>query len=223
MLALDRALTQLEKQTGFAQDFDRLVIGRGGFPCGWMTAEKINEELAARGFWRGPRRAVNPDGRVRLIERFLDQRVEEFLPQAKNGWQRFDGQYKRNPKTKLIDYRGPQMGRSFNRRNFSRTPVKGVECQYGPVLNLSPGGLMFCTVDKPTLAIDSRGFLRISYGDLSLRVRCKVIWVMPSSVGTRVGVDFRGLTDADSKTLQNIAETAGDPDDDSCDRRRGVL
>ncbi|MEM7625165.1 MAG: PilZ domain-containing protein [Planctomycetota bacterium] len=213
MLALDRALNQLEKQTGFARDFDRLVVERGGFPCGWMTAEKINEELAARGFWGGSRRAVHPDGRVRLIERFLDQRVEEFLPAAQNGWKRFDGQYKRNPRTRLVDYRGQQMGQSFSRRGHTRVEVDGVTCQYGPVINLAPAGLMFCTVEPPKMKAGDRGYLRIEYGSISLRVRVKVVWVNPDEHGTQVGCDFRGLTFEDQQNLSRIMIGASTGDD----------
>lgn len=204
MLALDRALTQLEKQTGFAKDFDRLVVGRGGFPCGWMTAEQINAELDARGFWNGSRRNVHPDGRARLIERFLDQRVEDFLSSARCGWKRFDGQYKRNPRTRLVDYRGPEMGRTINRRDHARVEVDGVTCQYGPVTNLSPIGLMFSTVDPPKMKAGDRGFLRLTWNDLSLRVRVKTVWVSPDDHGTRVGCDFRGLQLEDQQNLSRI-------------------
>lgn len=213
MLALDRALTQLEKNTGFAKDFDRLVVGRGGFPSGWMTAEQINQELDGRGFWRGSRSVVHADGRVRLLERFLDQRVEEFLPSAKNGWKRFDGQYKRNPRTRLIDYRGQQASRSISRRDHTRVDIEGVTCQYGPVMNISPVGLMFSTVESPKMAAGDRGFLRIKWHNISLRVRVKAIWVSPDDHGTRVGCDFRNLSVDDQQNLSRIMIGAATEDE----------
>lgn len=135
-------------------------------------------------------------------------------------WKRFDGQYKHNPKTKLIEYRGAQMGRSFDRRTFLRVALKDVQCQYGPVLNLSQAGLMFCMVDeKPGMTTGSRGFLRITHGLTSLRVKVKVVWMSPTPHGTRVGVDFRGLTKDDEKTISKLIREAGDPEDDTFDRR----
>lgn len=140
---------------------------------------------------------------------------------AGGAWKRFDGQYKHNPKHKLIEYRGAQMGRSFDRRTYLRVATKDLDCQYGPVLNLSQAGLMFCMVDeKPGMVVGSRGFLRITHGLTSLRVKVKVVWMSPTPHGTRVGADFRGLTKDDEKTISTLIKNAGDPDDDSFDRRR---
>ena len=211
MFALDRALQQLEKLSGFSEAFDDLTVRRGGFPHGWLTPRRINDELTARGFWRGQRSAVHPDARVRLLTHFLDHRVELPTPDEYRNWKRFDGQYKRNPKTKLIDYRQAG-GRGFDRRSRARTPVTGVACQYGPVLDLSPVGLSFCTVDPPKMKPGDRGYLRITHGRTSLRVRAKTIWVSPSDHGTRVGLDFRGLSPADSETITRIMISATDHD-----------
>lgn len=135
-------------------------------------------------------------------------------------WKRFDGQYKHNPKHKLIEYRGAQMGRSFDRRTFLRVATKDVHCQYGPVVNLSQAGLMFCMVDeRPGMVAGSRGFIRITHGTTSLRVKVKVVWMSPTPHGTRVGVDFRGLTDADQQTITKLIREAGDPEEDAFDRR----
>ncbi|MEM9883594.1 MAG: PilZ domain-containing protein [Planctomycetota bacterium] len=143
------------------------------------------------------------------------------------GWQRFDGQYKHAPKTKLVEYRGAQMGRSFDRRNYLRVVVHDTHTQYGPVLNLSPGGLMFCTADpeqEKKFRVGGRGFLRLtctaSDPAVSLRVRCKIVWLSPTDHGTRVGVDFRGLTHDDQKAIARVIAEAGDPDDDTYERRK---
>ncbi|MEM1446900.1 MAG: PilZ domain-containing protein [Planctomycetota bacterium] len=136
-------------------------------------------------------------------------------------WKRFDGQYKYKPKTKLIEYRGARMGRSFDRRTFMRVPTRDLNCQYGPVLNLSQAGLMFCMVDeKPGMVAGSRGYLRLTHGLTSLRVKVKVVWMSPTPHGTRVGVDFRGLTPRDNKVITQLIRDAGDPDGEPCDRRR---
>ncbi len=193
LTALDRAIAQLEKTTGFGRAFDDLVVRRGGFPHGWLTPRKINNELTARGFWKGSRSAVHPDARLKLITRFLDLRVEQPTGQPEQEWKRFDGQYKLNPKTRLIDYRGAQqMSRGFDRRDHARLDMVDVHCQYGPVLNLSKGGLVFST-EKPKMNAGDRGYLRITHGQLSVRVKAKTIWVTPGEHGTHVGMDFRGL------------------------------
>lgn len=263
MLALDRALATLEMDTGFSRAFDDIVVRRGGWPNRWLTPEQINHELEGRGFWKGSRRSVNADSRVRLVQRYLDARVEmtqadgdswtgkkggssllggssgessggscggsSFLPTAlaegrragdvPSEWKRFDGQYKHNPHTKLIEYRGAKASRSFDRRAYLRVTVEKVSCQYGPVLNLSPMGLMFSTDDEPKMNSGDRGFLRIVHSQTSLRVRAKVIQITTTPLGSRVGVDFRGLTDDDRQTIAKIIADAGDPDDDSLERR----
>ncbi len=260
MQALDRALATLEKSTGFSRAFEDIVVRRGGWPNRWLTPTQINDELTARGFWSGGRKAVHIESRVRLIKRYLDALIdgppaaiasdpeasqlgdstvngllnassslvgEVPKPHARragdthSAWKRFDGQYKHNPKHKLIEYRGAQMGRSFDRRTYLRVATKNLDCQYGPVLNLSQAGLMFCMVDeKPGMVAGSRGFLRINHGTTSLRVKVKVVWMSPTPYGTRVGVDFRGLTKDDEKTIAKLILEAGDPEDDSFDRRR---
>ncbi|MEM6460175.1 MAG: PilZ domain-containing protein [Planctomycetota bacterium] len=143
------------------------------------------------------------------------------------GWQRFDGQYKHAPKTKLVEYRGARMGRSFDRRNYLRVVVRDTHTQYGPVLNLSPGGLMFCVADpehEKKFRVGGRGFLRLTCTAaeprVSIRVRCKIVWMSPTEYGTRVGVDFRGLTPDDQKSIARVIAEAGDPDDDTYDRRK---
>ncbi|MEO1236113.1 MAG: PilZ domain-containing protein [Planctomycetota bacterium] len=242
--ALDRALATLEKTTGFSSAFEAIVVRRGGWPNRWMTPTQINDELTARHFWTRGRHVVNPDGRVRLITHYLDSLVDQpSLPDAADdfwgdgsslngkssasaaassggGWKRFDGQYKLNPQTKLVEYRGAKMGRSFDRRSYQRIPVDGVSCQYGPVLNMSAMGLMFCTVSDRAFSVGQRGYLRISHGDVSLRFRGKIVWVGPTEHGTRVGIDYRGLSADDQKTIQDIILVAGDPDDDRFERRK---
>ena len=221
--SLDRALKQLDQTAGFARAFDDLVVRRGGFPHGWLTAQKINAELTARGFWRGPLESVHPRARLRLLTRYLDQLVDHpaNTPNPQN-WKRFDGQYKRNPQTKLIEYRGAQMGRSFDRRAYLRVAVTDVSVQYGPVLNLSETGLMFCTVDTPKMNVGSRGYLRVTHppSKTSIRVKAKVVWMSPTPHGTRVGVDFRGLSLQDQAVIARLLADAGDPEDDSFERRQ---
>lgn len=186
---------------------------RGGWPNAWMTAEQIVEELDHRGFWSGHRRLVMPQARTRLMQHFLDQLIEEGLTKAgdEGGWKRFDGQYKRNPKTKLIDYRAQTMGRTYDRRSWQRRRVEGVRCQYGPVINLSAQGMMFTSEDRLDLQPNQRGFLRITFGKKSVRVRAKIVWTSPGPKGVEVGCDFRRLTPQDVLTLQDItAEAAVD-------------
>lgn len=252
MLALDRALATLEKDTGFGRAFEDLAVRRGGWPNRWMTPAQINNELEARGFWAGRRRAVHLDSRVRLVQRYLDVLVDRtkasgdswtgrkgastgegsggsFLPadlldgrragDLPSEWRRFDGQYKHNPRTKLIAYRGAKASRSFDRRATLRIAVTGVACQYGPVLNLSPLGLMFSTDEPPKMKAGDRGFLRLTHGRTSLRVRAKVIQITTTPLGSRVGVDFRGLSDDDRKMIARMIAEAGDADGDSFDRR----
>ena len=221
--SLDRALEQLDRTTGFAQAFHDLVVRRGGFPRGWLTAPQINAELTARGFWQGDRRAVHPQARLRLLTHFLDRLVDQPPAAGRDQeWKRFDGQYKRNPKTKLIEYRGAQMGRGFDRRAYLRVATVDLHVQYGPVLNLSETGLMFCTVETPKMNVGSRGYLRLTHAPskTSIRVRAKVVWMSPTPHGTRVGVDFRNLTLQDQAVIARLLVDAGDPDDQTTDRRR---
>lgn len=139
---------------------------------------------------------------------------------ASRGWKRFDGQYKYKPKTKLIEYRGSRRSRSFDRRNHVRVATKDLHCQYGPVLNLSQAGLMFCTVEeRPGMVTGNRGFLRLTHGTTSLRVKVKVIWMSQTPEGTRVGVDFRNLKAADHHTISRLLREAFDPDGEVPDRR----
>jgi hypothetical protein len=209
MVALERALHQLEK-SGFSRAFDDLTAHRGGFPSGWLTARKINNELTARGFWRGARSVVHEECRLRVLKHFLDQRVDHPTPDAYRNWKRFDGQYKRNPQTRMIDYRKAGPTRGMDRRALPRTPVRGVRCQYGRVLDLSPVGLSFVTVEPPKMKAGDRGFLRITHGNVSLRVRAKAVWVTPNEGGTRVGMDFRGLTVGDQQTLTRMMLAAAE-------------
>ena len=233
MLALDRALSQLDKATGFAKAFDELVVRRGGFPHGWLTAEKIHVELTARGFWRGDRGAVHPHARLRLLTRFLDQLVDQpDRRKSDQEWKRFDGQYKRNPQTRLIEYRGAQMGRSFDRRSYLRVAVANMHTQYGPVLNLSDTGLMFSSTEPPKMQVGSRGYLRLTHPPThtSIRVKAKIVWMSPTAPGgptsapsprgTRIGADFRGLTMQDQAVIAKLLVDAGDPDDETFDSRR---
>ena len=248
MQALDRAITTLEAKTGFSRAFEEIVVHRGGWPNRWMTPEQINDELTSRGFWSGGRKAVHLDSRARLVQHYLDTLIDQpkkaedswaggspagssfwgvvGSPKRRAGdtdcvWKRFDGQYKHNPKTKLIEYRGAKMGRTFDRRSFLRVPTKDLNCQYGPVVNLSQAGLMFCMVDeKPGMKVGSRGFLRLTHGPTSLRVKVKVVWISPTPHGTRVGADFRGLTQDDQQTITQLLRDAGDPDAEPFDRRK---
>lgn len=208
MFALDRALAQLDQTTGFARDFDDIVVTRGGFPDRWMTAEHLNHELTKRGFWDEKRSDVHGVDRVRLIERFLDQRVEHPDDDPEHAWKRFDGQYKRNPQTQLIDDRAPHE----ELREVRRVDVKDMRCQYGPVVNLSSRGLLFCTVDKPKMKVGDRGFLRLKHADTRLKVFVKVHWMKPSPHGTQVGADFRRLSPMAQQTIARLLIDAADED-----------
>lgn len=216
MVALDRALSRLDKHANFSKAFDHLVVERGGFPCGWMTAQQINDELEARGFWSGPRGVVLTESRARLVKRFLDQRCDEFLPSDNHGWQRFDGQYKRNPKTKLVKETGRHLSGSFNRRANRRATVEFVNCQYGPVKNLGMRGVMFLCEGPPEMSVGAKGYLKISHGDVSVRLKVKVLWLEEDEEegGTRVGCIFRDLKPEDEQTIARIMKSAEVEEDD---------
>ncbi len=254
MLAVDRALVYLEETTGFGRALDEIVVGRGGWPNRWLTPGQINDELTARGFWRGPRRHVHLDARVRLLTRYLDHRVERpgqpittassdlpdntasdlhaddsaasnrfaSLAHAAGGtsrgtsasggeWKRFDGQYKHNPRTKLIEYRGQRMAsNAFDRRAFTRVPVAGVKCQYGRVADMSTMGLRFHAPRSAAIEVGHRGYLRLAYGRISLRVRVKIVWISPGDRDLEIGADYRNLTSQDHQTILRIVAAAGD-------------
>ncbi|MEM8739742.1 MAG: PilZ domain-containing protein [Planctomycetota bacterium] len=243
MQALDRALNTLEKTTGFSRAFDDVVVRRGGWPNQWLTPQEINHHLTVRGFWTRGRQAVHFESRVRLVQHYLDGLIDTPAPAGDfwgtdagasgssisgksaaatvgHGWKRFDGQYKHNPKTKLIEYRGVKMGRSFDRRAYQRTPVDRVTCQYGPVINMSPIGMMFTATEPREFQTGQRGYVRINHGETSLRVRVKIVWLSAQGPHTRVGVDYRGLTPHDRKTIEQIILLAGDADADEGDRRK---
>ncbi len=114
------------------------------------------------------------------------------------------------------------MSKSFDRRSYLRLTMVEVHVQYGPVLNMSDTGLLFCTVDEPKMKVGSRGYIRITHAPskTSLRVKVKIVWMSPTPHGTRIGADFRGLTMQDQAVIAKLMVDAGDPDDDSFERRK---
>ena len=225
MIAEERALAYLETHTAFSRHFDRLSQ-RGGWARRWLTATQITIELGEQGFWQGKRRAVLPEARAKLVGRHLDKLVDRVAPSDGSSlaaaaehlpgtgqWKRFDGQYKRNPQTRLVGYRAKEMARSFDRRAFERVKVRGVRCQYGPVLDMSTMGLHFRCEAMRHFEIGSKGYLRISHAGGSLRLRVKVVWLGPAiDLGREIGVEFRRPDDEARKTIAEILGSAGEGD-----------
>lgn len=208
MLPIARALKTLEEKTGFSRAFVRATERSENWPARWMTAAQVNEELNERGFWARDRRAVHPDARVRLIAHYLDEQVLKASREGgPGGWQRFDGQYKLNPQSKLLDEPGRRKEHPRGHRASPRKTVSAVTCQYGPVLDMSDTGLRFCSEREADFMTGQKGFIRIKCGLLTVRVKVRILWMKDGVEGLLVGCDFRRVEEEQRTLLNEILET----------------
>jgi len=205
MLPIARALKTLEEKTGFSRAFVRATERSENWPARWMTAEQVNDEMKARGFWARDRRAVHPNARVRLIAHYLDEQVlKASRVGGPGGWQRFDGQYKLNPQSRLLDEPGRRKREPEAQRFSRRKKVVGVTNQYGPVLDMSNSGIRFRSEREADFMTGQKGFIRLKCGLLTVRVKVRVLWMKDGVDGLIVGCDFRRVEEEQRSILDQI-------------------
>lgn len=207
MLPIARALKTLEEKTGFSQAFNKATEASDNWPARWMTAVQVNHELKERGFWARTRSVVHPDARVRLVAHHLDQLVlQSTRDGGAAGWKRFDGQYKLNPVSKLLDEPKGSNSKRRPQRTSPRTPVAGVSCQYGPVLDMSPVGVRFRSEREADFMTGQKGFIRLKCGAQTVRIKVRILWMQDGIEGLTVGCDFRRLEDEQRALIEHILE-----------------
>lgn len=205
MLPIARTLKTLEEKTHFSRSFLRATERSENWPAQWMTAEQINEELTQRGFWARERRVVHPDARVRVVTYYLDQQVlKASHAGGVGGWKCFDGQYKLNPQSKLLNEPSRAKSEPRGHRSSMRKTVSEVRCQYGPVLDMSETGLRFCSEREADFLTGQKGFIRLSCGPLTVRVKVRILWMTDGVEGLTVGCDFRRVEDEQRTLLDQI-------------------
>ncbi len=209
MLPIARALKTLEEKTGFSRAFIRATERSENWPARWMTAEQINEEMKARGFWSGDRRVVHVDARIRLITHYLDEQVLKASRESSHeGWKRFDGQYKLNPQSKLLQEPKRRRTDGSTQRVALRKVVTGVTCQYGPVMDMSDTGIRFISEREADFMTGQKGFIRLKCGLLTVRIKVRILWMNDGVEGLAVGCDFRRVEE-EQRTLLDQILTAG--------------
>ena len=205
MLPIARALKTLEEKTGFSRAFIRATERSENWPSRWMTAAQVNDEMETRGFWARDRRAVHPDARERLIAHYLDEQVlKASRTGGPGGWQRFDGQYKLNPQSKLLDDPANRKESHRGHRTSPRKTVSGVTCQYGPVLDMSDTGVRFRSEREADFMTGQKGFIRLKCGLLTVRVKVRILWMKDGVDGLLVGCDFRRVEEEQLMLLDQI-------------------
>ena len=205
MLPIARALKTLEEKTGFSRAFIRATERSENWPARWMTADQVNDEMKQRGFWNRDRRAVHPDARVRLIAHYLDEQVLKASREGgPGGWQRFDGQYKLNPQSKLLKTPGERREHPRGHRISMRKAVSTVKCQYGPVLDMSETGIRFRSEREADFMTGQKGFIRLTCGMVTVRVKVRILWMQDGVDGLLVGCDFRRVEDEQRTLLDEI-------------------
>ncbi len=207
MLPIARALKTLEEKTGFSKAFSRATESSDNWPARWMTAAQVNLELKERGFWASARSVVHQDARDRLVAYHLDQLVLQATHAGgATGWKRFDGQYKLNPVSKLLDTPKTHGSARRSQRSAPRTPVADVSCQYGPVLDMSPMGVRFVSEREADFMTGQKGFIRLKCGAQTVRVKVRILWMQDGIEGLTVGCDFRRLEDEQRALIDEILE-----------------
>ena len=126
------------------------------------------------------------------------------------GWQRFDGQYKLNPQSKLINDPTKRRRTSTDQRVEARSDVAGVTCQYGPILDMSRTGVRFRSDREADFLAGQKGFIRLTCGKLTVRTSVKVLWMKDGVEGLSVGCDFRRIDEEQQLLINKILATGID-------------